>query len=311
MSDSKKKAGSAAVNREQKDRLFRLIFGSAEHKDWLLSLYNALNGSDYSDPDQLVINTLKNTVYLGMKNDVSFLINDTLNLYEQQSSFNPNMPLRSFMYLSNLYSGYVDQEGIDLYRSALAKVPTPYCVCFYNGLAARPEEETLKLSDMFTKPYKGESMVELVVKMININYGRNMKLLNACRPLLDYSLYVKMVRENVKNGMALEKAVDQAIDAMPADSVISSYLKNHRAEVKNVSIFEYNEAEHLRNTYEDGYDEGVNYGLKEGIKVTIELNHEINRSRQETAEYIMKKFSLDSKQAEEYLKAYWPEQEES
>ena len=78
-----------------------------------------------------------------------------------------------------------------------------------------------------------------------------------------------------------------------------------------MSIFEYNEAEHLRNTYEDGYDEGVNYGLKEGIKVTIELNHEINRSRQETAEYIMKKFSLDSKQAEEYLKAYWPEEEES
>ena len=75
-----------------------------------------------------------------------------------------------------------------------------------------------------------------------------------------------------------------------------------------MSIFEYNEAEHLRNTYEDG----VNYGLKEGaIKEAIELNHDINRSRQETAEYIMKKFSLDSKQAEKYLEKYWPEQEES
>ncbi len=79
---------------QYKDRLFTFIFGSPENKAWTLSLFNAVNGSNYDDPDDIEINTIKEVLYLTMHNDVSFLIDGQMNLYEQQSSYNPNMPLR-------------------------------------------------------------------------------------------------------------------------------------------------------------------------------------------------------------------------
>ena len=83
----------AKVNRELKDRLFKFIFGNEANKGWTLSLYNAINGTEYSNADDIELTTIEDAVYMGMKNDVSFLISDTMNLYEQQSSYNPNMPL--------------------------------------------------------------------------------------------------------------------------------------------------------------------------------------------------------------------------
>jgi len=83
-----------SVQREYKDRLFNYIFGSEENKTWTLSLYNAVNASDYSDPNIVRFNTIKEIVYLGMRNDVSFLIANEMSLYEQQSTNNPNMPVR-------------------------------------------------------------------------------------------------------------------------------------------------------------------------------------------------------------------------
>ena len=88
------------INRQYKDRLFKRIF--RDKKD-LLELYNAMNDTNYSNPEEIEVNTLEGVVYMGMKNDVSFLFTEVLNLYEHQSTFNPNLPLRGLLYFAKLY----------------------------------------------------------------------------------------------------------------------------------------------------------------------------------------------------------------
>ena len=100
------------ANRAYKDRLFIKIF---ERREDLLSLYNAVNGSDYQNPDELEITTLDNAIYMRMKNDISFLIDGYMSLYEHQSTFNPNMPLRDCLYMLQLYQNYIDSRELDLF----------------------------------------------------------------------------------------------------------------------------------------------------------------------------------------------------
>lgn len=76
--------------RDYKDTIFRMIFSE---KRELLALYNAVNGTDYDNPDELEITTLENAVYMTVKNDISCVIDMRLDLYEHQSTVNPNMPL--------------------------------------------------------------------------------------------------------------------------------------------------------------------------------------------------------------------------
>lgn len=73
------------INREHKDGLFQTIF---REKEDLLSLYNAMNDTDYQNPEELTVYTLEDAVYIGIKNDISFLVGEMLNLYEHQSTQN-------------------------------------------------------------------------------------------------------------------------------------------------------------------------------------------------------------------------------
>ncbi|MBQ7529752.1 hypothetical protein IJT10_07630, partial [bacterium] len=157
------------VNREYRDRLFKFIFGNPENREWTLSLYNAVNGSNYTDANEIKFNTIENIVYMGMRNDVSFLVANTVSFYEQQSTFNPNMPMRLFIYAGMVYAKYVKESNdYNRYSSSQQKAPTPKCVCFYNGEINKEDKVILKLSDSFD----GESDIEVKVTMININYGR-------------------------------------------------------------------------------------------------------------------------------------------
>ena len=135
------------VNRNYKDRLFKLVF---EKKEDLLQLYNAINDTDYDNPDDIEVNTLEDVVYMGMKNDISFLITDVLNLYEHQSTFSPNMPLRGLLYFARLYQKIVGNEK-KIYSGRLIELPYPQFVVFYNGTAQEPKRMELKLSDAFPK----------------------------------------------------------------------------------------------------------------------------------------------------------------
>ena len=256
MSDSK-------INREYKDRLFRFIFGNPEKKEWTLSLYNAMNGSHYTNPDDLTFNTIEDAVYMSMKNDVSFLIADTFNFYEHQSTFNPNMPMRLLIYAGMIYDSYIETHAYYHRFSSLQQhAPTPKCVCFYNGTTETEDRIILKLSDAFAPG--SDPDIEVRVTMININYGHNGELLKACKPLSDYSLFVYSVRDNLKRSRNLEDAIDMAIAEMSEDPIIKPFLMTNRAEVKSMFITEYDEARTFAEQKEEGRELGREEGRAEG-----------------------------------------------
>ena len=129
----KTKTKKPARNWRYKDGLFKAIFGSAEHRDWALSLYNAVNASHYTNHEELQIYTIRDAVYMGMKNDASFIFANTLNLFEAQSTYNPNMPLRGLFYLARQYEKYCEEHDLNLYGYTLQRIPTPRYLVFYNG----------------------------------------------------------------------------------------------------------------------------------------------------------------------------------
>ena len=156
-------AVTVPVNRTYKSTLFIMLF---QDKKNLLELYNAMTGKHYTDPEQLEINTLENAVYMSMKNDLSFLIDGRLSLYEHQSTYNPNLPLRFLIYISQLYAGMTRNEN--LYGAKTVQIPPPEFVIFYNGEKDMPEEMPLRLSDMYRLKVE-DPKLELEAVMLNIS----------------------------------------------------------------------------------------------------------------------------------------------
>ena len=162
--DSKRKVNKAVkANRKYKDTVFRMLFSDRNN---LLSLYNAVNGSNYEDPDALEIVTLENAVYMGMKNDLAFIVDTGLFLYEHQSTYNPNMPLRDLFYISGEYQKLVNHKS--LYSSVLQKLPAPNFIVFYNGSEREEDCWTNYLSESYEN-LAGEPNLELKVLTMNIN----------------------------------------------------------------------------------------------------------------------------------------------
>lgn len=253
---------SPIVNDKYKDRLFKMIFGSPENKEWTLSLYNAVNGSHYENAEDIEFTTIDDVLYMGMKNDVSFLVEDFMNLYEQQSKFNPNMPMRFLIYAGMIYAKFVETcSNYHRFSSRLQKAPVPKCICFYNGPDSKDDITVLKLSDAFGV---NDPDIEVRVTMININYDHNKKLLDACRPLKEYSWFVDAIRNNQKTMNSLEKAIDTALDQMDKDALIRPFLLKNKAEVKIMCLTEYDEARTLAEERADGFDDGFEEGRKEG-----------------------------------------------
>lgn len=188
------KVNTGNVNREYKGRLFRFVFGAEENKVYLLSLCNAVSGTNYTDVDDIEITTLNDAIYIKMKNDISFLIDSQMNLFEHQSTFNPNMPLRGIEYFAELYGNYIKANGLNIYVNSLQKIPTPRYFVFYNGTEEQPDVVKLKLSDAFQIP-DDSGEFEWTATMLNINYEHNQKLLEQCQPLYEYAHFIKLVKE--------------------------------------------------------------------------------------------------------------------
>lgn len=255
-----------ATNRKVKDRLFRFIFEN--DKPALLDLYNGLNGTSYTNPDELEVVTVENLLYLSMKNDLSFLLTGTINLYEHQSSYNPNMPLRCLWYLGQEYQILVERAQKDIYGSALIQIPTPQCVVFYNGGKDMPDEHFLYLSDSFMQN-EVEPCLELKVRMLNINYGHNQALMEKCRKLWEYAFFIDCIKRRLENGFALEEALEQAIDECVEEEVMAKFFRRHKAEVLGMLFMEYDEKEHMRRMTRDAKQEGREEGKEDYTKIVI------------------------------------------
>ena len=246
------------INREYKDRLFSFIFGSPERKDWTLSLYNAVNGSSYTNPEDIKIITIDDVLYMSMKNDLALLVTDIANMYEQQSTYNPNMPVRKLMYAARLYDKYIHMNKLNIYSTKQVRLPVPKLVTFYNGKEDK-DDRILELKDAFKtedgQQVDAESDIQVRVRMININYGKNKELMRACKPLEEYAWFIEEIRRNNKS-MEIEAAVDKALDAMPEDFKLKQLLIANKAEVRQMCITEYNEAETMAQFKEEGREEG-------------------------------------------------------
>lgn len=238
------------ANRIYKSRISAMLFSG---RNELLKLYNAINGTSYDVPQLLQINTLENAVYMSMQNDVSFIIDMRLNLYEHQSTYSPNLPLRYLLYVADIYSDYTKE--MNLYGSRAVQLPTPKFVVFYNGHAEQPDRKELKLSELFTIPETDPSL-ELKAVMLNINKGHNRKLMETCKTLQDYAEYTLRVRTYAAE-MSLDEAVERAITECIREGILAEFLKKNRAEAKKVSIYEYDEERHMRQTREEGMEDGI------------------------------------------------------
>lgn len=238
-----------SANRKYKDTVFRMLFSDKVN---LLSLYNAVNDSNYTDPNQLEIVTLENAVYMGMKNDLSFLIDTSLFLYEHQSTYNPNMPLRDLFYISSEYQKLVDKKT--LYSSQLQKIPAPNFIVFYNGTERQEDSWVNYLSEAFETSPDAPNL-ELKVITLNINEGHNPKLMEQCQTLREYAQYVAKVR-SYAGRMPLNEAVTHAVNDCIREGILEEFLRKNRSEVIAMSIFEYNKEEEERKIRKAEYEAG-------------------------------------------------------
>ena len=188
----KRHHGRDRVHDQVKDRLFRFLF--EKNREALLELYNALNGTDYEDASKLQVVTIENAVYTVMKNDLAFILAGTVNLYEHQSTYNPNMPVRILIYLAQEYQMIIEESPVSIYSTRRIMLPTPNCIVFYNGDREEPEKQILRLSDAFeNRKQRGDA--ELSVRMLNINHGHNKKLMEKCRMLKEYAAFVDVTKK--------------------------------------------------------------------------------------------------------------------
>ena len=289
------------VNRTYKSTVFAMLFTEKEN---LLELYNAISGKHYTDPELLEVNTLENAIYMSMRNDISFVVDGRLSLYEHQSTYSPNLPLRFLFYISNLYSGMTREAN--LYGTRTVKIPGPEFLIFYNGREEMPERQVLRLSDMFTA--KGEQCgLELEAVMLNLCGEHNRKLKEACRSLRDYAEYTDRIRKYVRE-MELEDAVERAIRECIGEGILKEFLEKHRAEAKSMSIFEYDQEKHMRMEREEAWEEGHAEGFAEGqtellqniIRKKLKKGENVSRiaTDLEADEAVIRKFVKEIEEAE-------------
>ena len=293
--------GRKKVHREIKDRLFRFLFEN--DRESLLQLYNALNGTDYKDASMLQVMTMENAVYITMKNDIAFMITGTLNMYEHQSTFNPNMPARFFIYLAKEYEKLVQEAESSIYGTKQLILPTPQCVVFYNGEKKMPEEEILLLSDAFENKRRSADL-ELKGRMLNINYGHNEELMKKCRILEEYAEFIDIARKYIADGFERNEAFNMAIDYCIDHDILSEFLRKERAEVLGMLLEEFDVEKYERTIRSEGREEGIEKTRNEDIDKLISALKELKISDEKITEQLMKQYSLSEEEVEEKLKNY-------
>ena len=294
------------LNRKYKDRLFRFIFSDKEN---LLQLYNAINNSHYSNPDDLVITTIDDVVYMGMKNDLSFIIDDIMSLYEHQSTYSPNLPLRGLFYFSAMYRNYIEPMKQKLYTDSPLRIPFPVYLVFYNGSMEEPERKEILLSDLFIQNGKGlQPALECTALLLNINFGHNQELMEKCRILKEYAQFIHTIRSKISVGLPFQEAVETAVEDCISQNILSEILRKNKAEVIDMILTEYDENEFREFLKEDswkkGHEAGVQDGIKTGIREIIRTFTELQLPKEQLLEKLTNSFSLSVEEAEEYIEKY-------
>jgi predicted transposase/invertase (TIGR01784 family) len=254
-SQGNSKENSQNVNREHKASMFSSLFGNP---DVLRELYSAIEGIPIPPDIPIDITTLSDVLYKDKINDLSFLIDNRLVvLIEHQSTINNNIPLRLLIYIACVYKMIIDMEK--MYQTKLEKIPFPELIVLYNGKDKYPDHAELRLSDAFMgiKDLKMTDAIplELKVQVYNINHGHNSEMLKKCETLDNYSFFIDKIREYQKDGIKLEKAINNAIEYCIENNILKKYLKKHGSEVFNMISSEWNWDTALEVAHEEGREE--------------------------------------------------------
>ena len=270
---------AVAVNREYNSDVFKAYFSIKKNA---LELYNALNEADYTDENELQIDTLEKSVFMKIYNDVSFVISGTINLYEHQSTINPNTPLRDLFYVADMFKRTAMKR--DLYGRSLVKIPTPKFVVFYNGAEDFEDRVTLKLSDSYLQATDKPDL-ELLVLVLNVNYGHNRQLLDKCTALREYSIFNQRVRDNLSQGMPIEKAAAEAVESCINDHIMEDFLTKEKAGVIQMHVLDFDQEKHdkelRREGFEDGFSDGFNQCLSQERTAIIRHMSELGKTAED------------------------------
>ena len=251
------------IYRNHKDGVaYKLFSGKKES----LSLYNSIMRTDYTDPDELEVVTLNSAIYIGRKNDNAIILHFNMLLTEFQTTFNPNMPLRTLIYVSNEYEKYIAEHELNLYSEYIQKIPTPHFVTLYYGSKEQPEKQILRLSDAYKNKTENPEL-ELMVTQYNVNPSYNEELKRRCPELDGYIKYVEKTRKYHKTGMTYEEAVKKSVDECIEEGILKEFFVKNKAEVISMTIFEYDEEEHMRLEREEQYRKGEEAGEARGIEI--------------------------------------------
>ena len=263
------------TNRNLKDSVFTTLFSDP---DILRDLYCAL-GSVSLPPDVPVsINTLENVIYMDFYNDISFEIGGKLIvLIEHQSTINPNMAMRLFMYIGRVLEKRI--EGRSLYSGKSITVPWPEFYVLYNGKKPYPERQTLRLSDLFEKPQllglteNTKPLLELEVQVININEGQNEELVNRCRKLAEYTAFVAKANHYLKKIINREEAIKETVKYCLKYDILKEFLEIHASEVSNMLLEEWNLEDAKKVWWEEAREDGLEVGLAIGRQEGRQVGH--------------------------------------
>ena len=263
-------------NREYKSNVFSMLM---EIPEYALEIYNVLNNTHYTDPSQIHIMKLEKGVLLSIRNDASFVLDSYLSLYEHQSTYNPNMPLRFLIYFSNLLLELIKDQEYDLFGRRQIPIPTPKFVVFYNGLETRPEREEMHLSDAY-EHHEEQYELDLLCVAYNINPGYNEHIQNNSKVLFGYTTFVEKVRKYAEQELILKDAIKRAIDECIGEGILADFFSEHHKEVVEMAALDFTFERREKLIRRDSLEEGEKIGI---LKGKIELLNEMGYSISEIA----------------------------
>lgn len=270
--------GNCMANKEYKSDVFSMLL---QDKKRAMEIYNAINGTDYDDPELVEMTTLDDKSFsLTVRNDASFILDANLSLYEHQSTYCPNMPLRDLLYFASIIQKRIKAQKRDIYGGRILKIPVPHFVVFYNGKEDAPDQYDLRLSDAFEKETKNPE-IELVCHVYNINSGKNTPLLSKCQTLREYMYFVDMVRKNNEISGNLEDAIEKAINQCMEENVLRDFLAQHREEVMHVMTLDYTFERRLEMQRAEAIEDGERIGKEIGKeeKLSEQIRKKIQKGK--------------------------------
>jgi len=252
------------TKRAYRDSLFRAIYSGNDErsKRWVLSLYNALTGKNHTDTSELEITTIEDVLYVSIKNDLSFLIDSQMCLFEHQSTVNPNMPLRGLLYFAQLYQKEIAKRKMDVFRSTLIKLPAPKFIVFYNGSVEQADVIKYKLSDAF-EVMDEPGDFEWTATVININKNHNETIQKNCESLYHYCEFVDRVKASIEHGMEPKDAINEAVDFAIKGNFLDGYFKEQKMSIIANLLTDFNQEDYDRNRREEGYEIGIQDGIRQ------------------------------------------------